>query len=99
MATIAMTHSGANTPGEHFQLAAFTAAAAVLVIWLGRRQRRTGRSFIFTDKAVRIGGTLIQPPPPSRWNRAIGCIGIGVGGFFILSAVVNLAMALHGLLT
>lgn len=93
-----MTLAGADSSGEHLQLAAFTATAAVFFIWLGRRQRRTGRSFVVPDKAVKVGGTLIQPPSPRRVHRATGCVAIGFGGIFLLPAVFNLVAAVYGLL-
>ncbi|MGW2740959.1 hypothetical protein [Streptomyces sp. NPDC001450] len=94
---MAVTLAGADTPGGHLQLAAFTAMAAVLFIWLGRRQRRTGRSLIAPNETMRTADRLIPPPPPSRGHRTAGFMWIGVGGIFVLPAVFNLLAAIHEL--
>jgi hypothetical protein len=90
-----MTLAGADSPGEHLQLAVFTGIAAALFIWLGRRQRRTGRSIIAPSETVRTVDTLIPPQPPSRGYRAAGCAWIGVGGLFALPAVFNFVAAVY----
>ncbi|MFC9805547.1 hypothetical protein [Streptomyces griseoaurantiacus] len=94
----AVTLAGADSPSEHLQLAAFTAMAAVVFIWLGRRQRRTGRSLLAPNETMRAGDRLIQPPPPSRGYRTAGCVWIGVGGVFVLPAVFNVVAAIHELI-
>ncbi|MET7385612.1 hypothetical protein ACFYPT_29410 [Streptomyces sp. NPDC005529] len=95
---MAVTLAGADTPGEHLQLAAFTAMAAVVFIWLGRRQRSTGRSLIAPSETMRTADRLIPPPAPSRGHRTAGCMWIGVGGIFVLPAVFNLLVAIHELI-
>ncbi|WP_234367421.1 MULTISPECIES: hypothetical protein [Streptomyces] len=92
---MAVTLAGADSPSQHLQLAAFTAMAAVVFIWLGRRQRRTGRSLVAPNETVRAGDRLIQPPPRSRGYRTAGCVWIGVGGIFVLPAVFNIVAAIH----
>lgn len=98
MSCMAVTLAGADSPGEHLQLAAFTAAAAVFFIWVGRRQRRTGRSLIAPNETMRTADRLVSPPPPTRGHRAAGCVWIGVGSIFILPAVFNIVAAIRGLI-
>lgn len=98
MLYMAVTLAGADSPSEHLQLAAFTAMAAVVFIWLGRRQRRTGRSLVAPNETMRAGDRLIQPPPPSRGYRTAGCVWIGVGGIFVLPAVFNVVAAIRQLI-
>lgn len=93
-----MTLAGADSPGEHLQLAAFTAAAAVFFIWVGRRQRSTGRSLIAPDETMRTADRLVPPPAPTRGHRTAGCVWIGVGGVFVLPAVFNFVAAIRGLI-
>ncbi|MGW3290338.1 hypothetical protein ACWDR3_37460 [Streptomyces sp. NPDC001002] len=95
---LAMTLAGADSPGEHLRLAAFTAAAATVFIWLGRKQRSSGRSLIAPSETMRTTDRLIPPPEPSRGYRTYGCALIGVGGVFVLPAVFNFAVAMHELL-
>ncbi|MEU6323066.1 hypothetical protein [Streptomyces sp. NPDC047009] len=95
---ITVTLAGADSPGEHLQLAVFTAAAAVVFMWMGRRQRRTGRSLIVPDKTVRIADRLVPPPPLSRGHRTAGCAWIVFGSIFVLPAVFNIVAAIHGLI-
>ncbi|MDQ0775266.1 hypothetical protein QF026_003732 [Streptomyces aurantiacus] len=95
---MAMTLAGADSPSEHLQLAAFTALVAVVFIWLGRRQRRTGRGLLAPNEMMRVGDQLIQPPPPSRGHRAAGGVWIGVGGVFVLPAVFNVVAAIRQLI-
>ncbi|WP_345943780.1 hypothetical protein [Streptomyces sp. SID3212] len=87
----------ADSPGEHLQLAAFTAAAAVLLIWVGRRQRRTGRGVIASDETIRTPDRLIPPSLPTRGHRTAGCALIVLGAIFALPAVFNTVAAIHGL--
>lgn len=94
---MAVSLAGADSPGEHLQLAVFTTMAAACFIWLGRRQRRTGRSLIAPNETMRTTDTLIPPPPPSRGYRIAGCAWIGVGGVFVLPAVFNFVAAVHEL--
>ncbi|MDQ0585481.1 hypothetical protein [Streptomyces rishiriensis] len=98
MSYVAVTLAGADSPGEHLQLAAFTAMAAVVFIWVGRRQRRTGRSLLAPSETMRAGDRLIHPSPPSRGHRTAGCVWIGVGCVFVLPAVFNVVAAIHGLI-
>ncbi|MFD4605443.1 hypothetical protein ACFWPQ_46470 [Streptomyces sp. NPDC058464] len=56
MSYLAVALAGADTPGEHLQLAAFTAAVAAGALWTGLRQRRTGRT-LTDDIFVRMGLT------------------------------------------
>ncbi|MET7290537.1 hypothetical protein [Streptomyces sp. NPDC005573] len=91
---MAVALAGADSPGEHLQLAAFTAMAAGVFIWLGRRQRRTGRGLAAPSETMRAGDRLIQPPPPSRGYRIAGGVWIGVGSIFVLPAVFNLVAAI-----
>ncbi|MGW7539951.1 hypothetical protein ACWGKQ_02360 [Streptomyces sp. NPDC054770] len=56
MSYLAVSLAGADTPGEHLQLAAFTAAVAAVALWMGRRQRRTGRT-LTADVFERTGLT------------------------------------------
>ena len=98
MSYMAVTLAGADSATEHLQLAAFTAMAAVVFIWLGRRQRRTGRSLIAPNETIRVGDRLIQPSPPSRGHRTAGCVWIGVGGIFVLPAVFNVVAAIRQLI-
>jgi drug/metabolite transporter superfamily protein YnfA len=93
-----VTLAGADTPVEHLQLSAFTAVAAVVFIWLGLRQRRTGRSALAPGEVMRTTDRLIPPTPPSRGQRAAGCMWIGFGGVFILPAVFNFLAAIHELI-
>ncbi|MGW0145881.1 hypothetical protein ACWDVU_09780 [Streptomyces sp. NPDC003333] len=86
----------AGTPGEHLQLAAFTAVAAAFFLWLGRRQRSTGRNLLTSGETMRTADRLIPPAPPSRGHRAAGLLWIGVGGIFVLPAVFNLVAAIRG---
>ncbi|GAA4001816.1 hypothetical protein GCM10022232_45530 [Streptomyces plumbiresistens] len=95
---VAVTLAAADSPGEHLQLAAFTAAAAVVFIWMGRRQRRTGRSLIAPNETMRTADRLVSPPPPSRGYRTAGCAWIGFGSLFILPAVFNVVAAIRGLI-
>jgi hypothetical protein len=95
MSYMAMTLAGAESPGEHLELAVFTAIAATLFIWLGRRQRRTGRSLFAPNETLRTVDTLIPPPAPSRGYRAAGCAWIGVGGVFTVPAVFNFVAAVY----
>ncbi|MFH0179565.1 hypothetical protein ACIA6D_04640 [Streptomyces cacaoi] len=95
---MAVTLAGADSPGEHLQLAAFTAAAAVFFIWVGRRQRSTGRSLIAPNETTRTADRLVPPPPPTRGHRTAGCVWIGVGGIFVLPAVFNVVAAIRGLI-
>jgi hypothetical protein len=88
----------ADSPSEHFQLAAFTAMSAVVFIWLGRRERRTGRHLLAPSETVRVGDRLIPPPPPSRGRRIAGRVWITVGGLFVLPAVLNAAAAVKELI-
>jgi hypothetical protein len=97
MSYMAVTLAGADSPGEHLQLAVFTAAAAVFFIWMGRRQRRTGRSIIAPNETMRSADTLIPPPPPSRGYRTAGCAWIAVGGIFTLPAAFNFVAAVYEL--
>nr|WP_307676154.1 hypothetical protein [Streptomyces sp. V4I2] len=76
----------------------FTAAAAVVFIWMGRRQRRTGRSPIAPNETMRTADRLVSPPPPSRGYRTAGCGWIGFGSLFILPAVFNVVAAIRGLI-
>lgn len=98
MSYIAVTLAGADSPGEHLQLAAFTAMAAVFFIWVGRRQRHTSRSLIAPNETMRTADRLVAPPPPSRSHRTAGCVWIGVGGVFILPTVFNAVAAIQGLI-
>ncbi|MFI1355174.1 hypothetical protein ACH4TV_16630 [Streptomyces sp. NPDC020898] len=98
IATMTVTLAGANSPGEHLQLALFTTASAVLFIWLGRRQRRTGRSFAMPDRTISVGGALVPPQPPRRVHRITGCAAIVFGGIFVLPAVYNFVAAVYELL-
>ncbi|MDO0932875.1 hypothetical protein QQY66_14655 [Streptomyces sp. DG2A-72] len=95
---MAVTLAGADSPGEHLQLAAFTAAAAVCFTWVGRRQRGTGRSLIAPNETMRTADRLVSPPPSTRGHRAAGCVWIGVGGIFVLPAVFNIVAAIRGLI-
>lgn len=97
MSYVTVTLAYADSPSEHLQLAAFTAMAAVVFIWLGRRQRRTGRSLIAPNETVRVGNRLIPPPPPSRGRRVAGTGWIVVGSIFVLPAVFNFVAAIHAL--
>ena len=94
-----ITLAGADSPGEHLQLAAFTAVAAAFFIWVGRKQRRTGRGAFMPDSTVRAADLLIPPLPPRRGQRVAGCAYIVFGGLFVLAAVVNTGMAISELLT
>jgi hypothetical protein len=94
----AMTLAGADTAGEHLQLAAFTTLAAVFFIWAGRKQRRTGRSFIAPDETMRTTDRLIPPPPPSGGYRTSGCALIVFGGIFPLPAAFNFIAAINELI-
>ena len=98
MSHMVVTLAGADTPGEHLQLAAFTAMAATVFIWLGRRQRRTGRNALAASETMRTADRLVPPPPPSRGHRTAGCVWIGVGAVFLLPAVFNVAAAIHELI-
>ncbi len=93
-----MTLAGADTPGEHLQLAAFTAVAAAFFIWVGRKQRRTGRGAFIPGRTVRVGDSLIPPRPSTRVQRGAGCAYIVFGCIFVLPAVVNTGMAIYELL-
>ncbi|MEU0947845.1 hypothetical protein ABZ379_34850 [Streptomyces canus] len=95
---MAVTLAGADTPGEHLQLAAFTAMAAIVFIWLGRRQRSTGRNVLAPSETMRSADRLVPPPAPSRGHRRAGCVWIAVGGVFLLLAVFNLLAAIHELI-
>jgi hypothetical protein len=94
---LAVTLAGADSPGEHLQLAAFTSLSAAVFILLGRRQRRTGRSLVAPDETMRAGDRLVQPPPPSSGRRTAGCLWIGVGAVFAVPAVFNFVAAIHGI--
>ncbi|WP_369390651.1 hypothetical protein AB5J72_25650 [Streptomyces sp. CG1] len=98
MSYVTVALAGADSPSEHFQLAAFTAMAAVVFIWLGRRQRSTGRSLIAPNETMRAGDRLIQPPLPSRGHRIAGRMWIGFGGIFVLPAVFNVVAGIHELI-
>ena len=98
MSYVAMTLAGAETPGEHLQLAVFMAAAAVLFTGLGRRQRRTGRHPLVQSETMRTADRLVAPPAPSRRHRTAGCLWIGFGCVFLLPAVVNLVLAIRELI-
>ncbi|MFE3855736.1 hypothetical protein ACFXPN_31950 [Streptomyces griseorubiginosus] len=98
MSYVAMTLAGAETPGEHLQLAAFTAAAAVLFIGLGRRQWRTARHALAHSETMRTADRLVPPPAPSRRHRTAGVLWIGFGCVFLLPAVVNLVLAIRELI-
>ena len=97
MSYVAVTLAGADTPGEHLQLAAFTAMAAVFFIWLGRRQRSTGRNALAQTETMRAADRLIPPPTPSRGYRTGGCMYIVIGCVFALPAVFNLLAAILAL--
>ncbi|MFI0242035.1 hypothetical protein [Streptomyces sp. NPDC016845] len=92
-----MMLAAADSPGEHLQLAAFTAACAFFFIGWGRRQRRTGRSLIAQTETVQVGNQLVPPPPASRLRRAAGTEYIVAGGVFVIPAVFNFAAAIHAL--
>jgi hypothetical protein len=94
---VAVTLAGADTPGEHLQLAAFTAMAAIVFIWLGRRQRSTGRNLFAPSETMRAGDRLIPAPPPSRGHRRAGWVWIVFGCIFLLPAVFNLLAAIREL--
>ncbi|MFF4030828.1 hypothetical protein ACFYZ2_13870 [Streptomyces sviceus] len=96
MSYVAVTLAGADTPGEHLQLAAFTAMAAVFFIWLGRRQLSTGRHALVHNETMRSADRLIPPPPPSRGYRTGGRVYIVVGCVFLLPAVFNIVFAILG---
>ncbi|MFF4601949.1 hypothetical protein ACFY12_04205 [Streptomyces sp. NPDC001339] len=84
-------------PARYLRLAAFCLAGAVLLLWIGRTQRRTGRNFLSPNETMRCGDQLISPPPPSRLQRALGRVMTGFGYFCALGAVVNLAIGMSHL--
>ena len=94
MSYLAVDLAGASTPGEHLQLAAFTAAVAAVALWMGLRQRRTGRT-LAADVFERMGR---EPEPPTRARRGLGCAWMVFGGIFLLPAVFNTAAAVRELL-
>ncbi|MEU0408089.1 hypothetical protein ABZ307_09730 [Streptomyces griseorubiginosus] len=98
MSNVVMTLAGAETPGEHLQLAVFTAAVAVLFMGLGVRQRRTGRHALAHSETMRTADRLVPPPAPSRRHRTAGLLWIGFGCVFLLPAVVNLVLAIRELI-
>ena len=93
-----MTLAGAETPGEHLQLAVFTAAVAVLFIGLGLRQRRTGRHALAHSETMRTADRLVPPPEPRPRHRRAGSLWIAFGCVFLLPAGVNLALAIRELI-
>ncbi|MBW8798001.1 MAG: hypothetical protein JF597_31785 [Streptomyces sp.] len=108
MSYLAVDLAGADTPGEHLRLAAFTAVVAAVALWMGRRQRRTGRTltadaFGRTRLTQRLGGGAPggsgrEPAPPTRTRRVLGCAWMLFGGIFLLPAVFNTAAAVRELL-
>lgn len=93
-----MTLAGAETPGEHLQLAVFTGAFAVVFIGLGWRQRRTGRHALAHSETMRAVDRLVPPPAPSRGYRTTGNLSIGFGCLFLLPALFNLVVAIRELI-
>ncbi|MFD7897233.1 hypothetical protein [Streptomyces sp. NPDC059743] len=98
MSYMAVTLAVADSLGEHLKLAAFTTMAAVVFIWLGLRQRRTGRGLLAPKETVRVADRLVPPSPPSRGHRAFGCLWIVTGSIFAVPAVINFAAAVRELL-
>ncbi|MET9493412.1 hypothetical protein [Streptomyces sp. NPDC006552] len=87
----------AESAGEHLQLALFTAGSAALLIWVGLRQRRTGRRLFAPTETMRTEDRLVPPAPVSRGRRAAGTAWIVVGSVFALPAVFNLIAAINSL--
>ncbi|MCB5167415.1 hypothetical protein LG634_21605 [Streptomyces bambusae] len=92
---LAGTLAATASPGEHLQAAGMCLMAAVVCIWAGRRQRRTGRHFFAAQETVRVGHALVSPPAPTRGNRVRGRIWAGLGWFFVVPFVVQLSLAIR----
>ncbi|WP_143074883.1 hypothetical protein [Streptomyces mangrovisoli] len=78
------------SPATYFQTAAFCLLVAVLLLTIGRHQRRTGRSIINPDRPMRVGGVLLPQTPPSKGKRITGRVYLCLGWFLVLGVVVNL---------
>lgn len=98
MSYVVVSLAGAETPGEHLQLAVFTAAAAVVFIGLGWWQRHTGRLAPAHSETMRAVDRLVPPPAPSRPYRTTGGLLIGFGCLFLLPALFNLVVAIRELI-
>ncbi|MFC8827647.1 hypothetical protein ACFT9I_20165 [Streptomyces sp. NPDC057137] len=79
-----------SPPETYFQTAGFCLLVAVVLIWIGRTQRRTGRGVFSPDKSVRVGDALVAESPPSKGKRMAGRVYLVIGWFVLLGAVVNL---------
>ncbi|MFI1567566.1 hypothetical protein ACH4ZX_31820 [Streptomyces sp. NPDC020490] len=98
MSNVVVTLAGADSPGEHLQLAALTTLGACFFLWAGRKQRRTGRSIIAPSETIRVADVLIPPTAPTRGRRVAGCAWIVVGSVFVVPAVFNTVAAIYELL-
>lgn len=79
-----------SPPETYFQTAAFCLLVAIVLIWAGRTQRRTGRGIFRPDRPVEIGGTLVPEQQPSKSKRAAGRAYLFFGWFLVLGTVINL---------
>ncbi|PWI41372.1 hypothetical protein [Streptomyces sp. ICBB 8177] len=71
--------------------AALGFAFLVVLIRVGRAQRRTGRSVLSPGEPMECGDRLVQPPPPRTVHRVVGWVFTVVGwtgvAFFGVTAV------------
>lgn len=58
------------------------------LIFLGRRQRRSGRTALAPTQPFQFGGTLHEPPPPRMYRRALGGLFEFLGWILLVLAVL-----------
>jgi hypothetical protein len=64
------------------------------LVAIGRAQRRSGRNMFLPEGPFRFGGTLLQPPGPTRTRRVAGRFFVGAGWVLIALGLLNGLVAL-----